>query len=301
MFFKNIHIYYFEDSFKMDGSQLDEALQKRKARSCGVMEQACEGWTEPLGLDGHTLVHETDGKLMFCLRREDKILPASIVRERMDEKVFQIEQEQGRPVSRKEKMDIKDSILQELLPKAFVKASHTFAYIDPKNNWLLINAASAKKAEELIMLLRKTLGTLNVVLPQSTMSPEIVMTQWLVNHQNMPNGFDIEDEVELRSEGEKTSVIRCKHVDISSEEIQAHVNAGKRVHRLAMSWQDRLSFVLHHDLSVHRIRYNTELIDGFDAGGDEIAQFDADFSIMSAELAEFIPSLLDSMSVEPKA
>jgi len=296
MFFKNIHFYHFEESFKMTGSQLHEVLQKRKARSCGQMELACEGWTEPLGLDGRSLVHKTDGKLMFCLRREDKVLPASLIRERMDENVFQIQQEQGRPVGRKEKMDIKDHLIQELLPKALVRASHTFAYIDPKNSWLIINAASAKRAEELIMLLRKSLGTLNVVLPQTSMSPEAVMTQWLVNHDDMPNGFDIEDEVELRLVGEQASVIRCKHVDLSSQEIQAHVSAGKRVHRLAMNWQDRISFILHDDLSVRRLHFNTELIEEIDAGGDEIAQFDADFSMMAAEFEEFIPALLESLN-----
>ncbi|MDX8391118.1 MAG: recombination-associated protein RdgC [Mariprofundaceae bacterium] len=298
MFFKNIHFYHFEDSFKMTGNQLHEALTNHKARSCGQMELACEGWIEPLGLEGHTLVHEVDGKLMFCLRREDKVLPASLIRERMDEKAFQIEQEQGRPVGRKEKMDIKDHLLQELLPKALVRASHTFAYIDPKNSWLIINAISAKRAEELIMLLRKSLGTLNVVLPQTTSSPEAMMTQWMANHENIPNDLDIEDEVELRLIGEQSSVIRCKHVDLSSQEIQAHVSAGKRVYRLAMNWQGRISFILHDDLSLHRIRFDNELIEDFDAGGDEVAQFDADFSIMAAEFEEFIPLLLKSISPE---
>jgi len=296
MYFKNIYFYKFEDSFNKTSEQLNEALEKRKARSCGAMESACEGWSEPLGLDGQSLVHETGGKLMFCLRREDKILPASLVRERMDAKVFQIEQEQGRPVARKEKMDIKDFIVQELLPRAFVKTSQTFAYIDPENSWLIVNASGAKKAEELVALLRKTLGTLNVVLPQTAISPEVMMTQWLISKEPIFGGLEIEDEVELRSSGEYESIIRCKHVDLSSEEVQAHIGTGKRVHRLAMNWQDRISFVLHDNLSIHRLHYNTELIEDFDAGGDDIAQFDTDFAIMSAELAEFLKTLLEALN-----
>jgi recombination associated protein RdgC len=296
MWFKNIHFYRFEDAFNKTNTQLNEALQKRKTRNCGAMETTHEGWSEPLGLDGQMLVHETNGKLMFCLRREDKVMPASLIRERVDEKVFQIEQEQGRPVGRKEKMDIKDTIIQDLLPRAFVKVSHTYAYIDPENSWLIVNASGAKKAEELITLLRKSLGTLNVVLPQTIMSPEATMTQWLIAQEPITGGFEIEDEVELRSAGEKDSVIRCKHVDLSSKEIQAHISAGKRVHRLALNWQDKISFVLHDNLSIHRLRYNTELIEGFDAAGDDIAQFDADFSIMSAELAELISTLLKPLN-----
>ncbi|OIO69239.1 MAG: recombination-associated protein RdgC [Zetaproteobacteria bacterium CG_4_9_14_3_um_filter_49_83] len=300
MFFNNIHFYRFEEPFNTTGLQLNEALQQRKARNCGAMELACEGWSEPLGLEGQALVHQTNGKFMICLRREDKILPASLVREKIVENVFQIEQEQGRPVGRKEKMDIKDTVIQELLPRAFAKTSHTYAYIDPENAWLIVNASGSKKAEELIALLRKTLGTLNVVLPQTTMSPEAMMTRWLTTQEPIAGGLEIEDEVELRSSGEVESVIRCKHVDLSSQEIQAHISTGKRVHRLALNWQDRISFMLHDDFSMHRLRYNFELIEDYDANGDGIAQFDADFAIMSAELAEFIASLLNALNPSPE-
>lgn len=295
MWFRNIHFYRFENQFKMTGSQLHEALQTRKARDCGQMETACEGWAKPLGLEGQMLVHETDGRLMICLRREDKVLPASLLRERVEEKAFAVEQEAGRPVGRKERSDIKDQVLQELLPRALVKASHTYAYIDPQNGWLIVNAASAKKCEELIMLLRKTLGTLNVVLPQTNVSPEAAMTGWLLNGESLPQGFDVEDECELRSSAELTSVIRCKHVDVESGEIRAHLAAGKQVFRLAMNWQEKLSFVMHDDLSIRRIRYDTELVEQADAGGDDRAQFDADFAIMGAELSGFIPALLAAL------
>jgi len=298
MWFKNIHFYRFEDAFNLTSKQLNEALEKRKARSCGMLELFCEGWTEPLGFDGQTYVHETDGKMMICLRREDKILPASLVRERLEESIFNVEQEQGRPVGRKEKMDMKDVIIQELLPRAFVKTSQTFAYIDPKNAWLIVNASGAKKAEELMELLRKTLGTLNVVLPQTTLSPEVIMTQWLTSKEPLFGGFEVEDEVELRSSGEFESMVRCKHVDLASKEVLAHIETGKRVFRLAMNWQDRISFVLHENLSIHRLKYNTELIEDYDANGDDLAQFDADFAIMAAELEEFIPTLLQALSAE---
>jgi len=296
MWFRNIHFYRFEEPFKMTGQQLHIALESRKARNCGQMETACEGWAMPLGLEGQMLVHENDGRLMICLRREDKVLPASLLRERVEQKAFEIEQEAGRPVGRKERSDIKDQELQELLPRALVKASHTYAYIDPKKGWLIVNASSAKKSEELILLLRKTLGTLNVVLPQTDISPEAAMTQWLSNEQSLPQGFDVEDECELRSSGELTSVIRCKHVDVESSEIRAHVSSGKRVHRMAMNWQEKLSFVLYDDLSIRRIHYDTELVEQADAGGDNIAQFDADFAIMGAELSDFIPALLATLN-----
>jgi len=295
MWFRNIQFYRFEQPFSMTAKALHAALEGRKARACGQMELACEGWAKPLGLEGQMLVHESDGRLMICLRREDKALPASLVREKVEEKSFEIEGMEGRPVGRKERSDIKEQVMQELLPRALVKASHTYAYIDVKNSWLIVNAAASKKAEELIMLLRKTLGTLNVVLPQTDVSPESAMTQWLMDDASMPQGFDVEDECELRSVGEVTSTVRCRYVDVASKEVRAHVATGKRVHKLAMNWQGKLSFVLHDDLSIRRIRYDSELIEQADVGDDQMAQFDADFAIMGAELSGLIPALLSAL------
>jgi len=298
MWFRNIQFYRFEQPFTMTGKALHAALEGSKARPCGQMEMACEGWARPLGLEGQLLVHETDGRLMICLRREDKVLPASLVREMLDAKAFEIEQQAGRPVGRKERADLREQLMQELLPRALVKASHTYAYIDPKGGWLVVNAGSSKKSEELIMLLRKSLGTLNVVLPQTKASPEAAMSEWIMDDANLPEGFALEDECELRSVGEVTSTVRCKYVDIASKEVRAHVLAGKRVHKMGMGWQGKASFVLHDDLSIRRIRYDSELVEQADAGGDEQAQFDADFSLMGSELAVLIPDLLAALDAQ---
>ena len=299
MWFKNIHIYKFEDDFKLTAEQLHAALERRKARDCGQMELACEGWSKPLGHAGEMLVHESDGALMLCLRREDKVLPASLVREQVFERALQIEAEAGRPVGRKEKNDIKDQVLQELLPRALVRSSHTYACILPQQGWLIVNAASANKAESLIEVLRKTLGTLNVVSPVTEESPESAMTRWLLNDAALPEGFALEDECELQAGEGAEGVLRCKYIDVSSAEIHAHVALGRRVKKLAMNWRDRFSFVLHEDMSVHRLKFDAAILD--EAGGasdDERSRFDADFALMVAELTGFIPELLAALNTE---
>ncbi|GAV20283.1 recombination associated protein RdgC [Mariprofundus micogutta] len=293
MWFKNIHFYKFEDEFKLDAQKLHVVLATRKSRACGQMEMAAQGWTEPLGHNGQMLVHQTDGNLMLCLRREDKVLPASLVKEQVELQVMQIEQEAGRLVGRKERSDIKDSVLQELMPRALVKTSLTYAAILPKQGWFIVNAASAKKAEELIEYLRKTLGTFNVVLPSTDDSLEAAMTEWLVNDHSLPSAFTLEDACEMRSSNENQGVIRCAHVEIASDDVRAHVRNGYRVKKLAMNWQERLSFVLNEDLSIKRMRFDSAILDeAGEAGDDEVTRFDADFAIMAAELAEFIPQLL---------
>jgi len=296
MWFKNIQFYQFEDAFKLTSQQLHEKLEGRKARACGQMEMACEGWERPLGRSGQMLVHETNGALMICLRREDKVLPASLVREQVADEVFRIEQESGRTVGRKEKGDIKDQVLQKLLPRALVRASHTYACILPEQGWLVVNASSAKKSEELVEVLRKTLGSLNVVLPATAESPQLAMTRWLMDDNAWPTGFTLEDECELQAGEGAEGVVRCKYIDVSSDEVRAHVASGRRVKKLAMNWRERLSFVLQDDLSVKRMRFDSEVVDAAgDSGDDEVSRFDADFAIMAAELIEFIPDLLAAL------
>ncbi|MDX8406089.1 MAG: recombination-associated protein RdgC [Mariprofundus sp.] len=292
MWFKNIQFYRFEEPFKLTGQQLHEQLEKHQARPCGQMEMASSGWAAPLGHGGQMLVHETDGNLMFCLRREDKVLPASYVRELVAEKVFEVEQS-GRSASRKEKNDFKEQVLTELLPRAFVRASHTFACILPASGWLVINASSAGKADEMIEVLNKTLTTLPVVMPQTEQSPEAAMTGWLMHAGSLPEDFTFGDECELHDAG-SDAVVRCRNIDVMSDQVQAHVSEGLTVTKLALNWRERISFVLAEDLSVKRMKFDTAIVDeaGDQGGDDEVARFDADFAMMSAEFSAFIPQLL---------
>lgn len=299
MWFRNIHFYRFDEPFRLTSQQLHEALESRQARACGQMELASEGWEHPLGRAGKMLVHETDRSMMICLRREEKILPASLVRELLEEQVFKVEQSAGRPVGRKEKNDLKEHVLQQLLPKALARSARIFASILPDEGWLVVDAASAGKAEAVVELLRKSLGVLPVVLPATEESPESAMTRWLLDDHALPEGFDIEDECELHAGAGAGGVIRCRNLDISSAEVRAHARAGRSVKKLAMNWRDSLSFVLHEDLSLHRLKFDEAVVGEADGmAEDEASRFDADFSIMAAQLRALIPELLAAMGTK---
>ncbi|EAU55611.1 recombination-associated protein RdgC [Mariprofundus ferrooxydans] len=295
MWFRNIQFYRFEEPFKLTGEQLHEQLSKRQSRPCGQMEMASNGWSAPLGKNGTMLVHETAGNLMFCLRREDKVLPASLVRELVDAQIFEIEQA-GRTPGRKEKGEIRDQVLAELLPRAFVRASHTFACILPASGWLVINASSARKADEVIEALNKTLTTLPVVMPSTEQSPEAAMTGWLMRAGSLPEDFTFGEECELH-DAASSAVVRCRNVDVMSDEVRAHVTEGLTATKLALNWRERISFVLSEDLSVKRMKFDTAIVDeaGDQGGDDEVARFDADFAMMAAEFSEFIPQLLTAV------
>lgn len=299
MWFKNLQLYRFTKPFEYSAEALEEALQKRASRLCGPHEEMTQGWASPLGRKSEVLVHAANGYLMICASREEKILPASVVREYVTERVEKIEETQARKVRKKERDNIRDDVMMELLPRALSRTTSTYAYIDPKEGWLVVDAASPKKAEEFTALLRKTLGSLPVVPPTSNASPHFVLTEWLAK-DNHPAEFGIEDECELRAADSEGSIIRCKRQDLGSPEIQAHLKAGKQVVKLAVNWRERISFVVDDNLAIKRLRFLDviqEQVDEVECE-DDAQRFDVDFSIMTLELSLFFKQLFDAFGGE---
>ncbi len=293
MWFRNLQIYPLTESFTLTAEELHEAFQDKAFKPCQGLDKHRIGWTSPLGKNSDQLVHGTNGKLMFCMRREDRILPASVIRDAMEEKVDEIEAREARTVGRKEKKDIKDEVIIDLLPRAFTKSSLNYAYIDVENKWVILNCATASKAEEILTLIRDTLGSFKVKPLAVSTSPSATMTDWVKN--TAPADVDVTDECELKEPVENGGVIRIRGVDLGSEEVQQHLSSGKIVSKLAFEWQDRLSCVLVEDLSIKRLKFlDLVMEEAADIEvDDEMMRFDADFSLMSLELSRFIPVLCE--------
>lgn len=302
MWFKNLALFRFTEPFQIDAAELEQKLDAMRFRPCGSHEKFSFGWTPPLGQSAQQLVHAANGFLMICANKEEKVLPAAVVNELLQERIQETETQQARRLPKKERDALKDELLFELLPRAFSFSRQTYAYIDPKGGWLIVDAASSKKAEDLASLLRKCLGSLPVTPPLTRQRPVDVMTDWL-NTGQAPKDISIENECELRSPEEDGGLIRCKRQDLSAPEIKNHLDTGKQVIKLAVSWADRLSFIVDENLAIKRLAF-LDLIQDQLAGietDDRAEQFDAEFSIMSLELANFLPRLLELFGGENKS
>jgi len=302
MWFKNLSIFRLTEEFALTPVELEEKLGQIAFRPCGQHEEATFGWTAPLGKTSQQLVHAANGFMMICVKKEEKVLPAAVVNEMLQEKILEAEDQQGRKLAKKERAAIKDELIFELLPRAFTFSNKTYAYIDPKGGWIVVDAASAKKAEDLLSLLRKCLGSLPAVPLNTVDKPVAIMTDWLINNQP-PADITIEDECELRSPEEEGGIIRCKRHDLSLPEIKNHLDTGKEVIKLAVSWADRLAFIIDENLTIKRLKFldliQEQVTDT--ETSSEAEQFDVDFSIMSLELANFLPRLLELFGGENKA
>ncbi len=282
MWFKNIRAYRLTSPFDLSPEQLEKLLAPRAFQPCAKSQALSLGWVPALGAETEALVHAVAGRLLLKLKREEKLLPSTVVKEQLEEKVALIEDEQARKVYRKERLTLKDEIIADCLPRAFTRSNATFAYIDTRAGWVFVDAASANRAEELLSLFRECVGNFPVVLPDVRQSPAACMTGWIA-HNSPPEGFVLGEDCELREPGEEGGVVRCRGVDLMSEEVETHLNAGRQVVRISLDWEERVSFVLADDLCLRRLKFADELMKENEdiPEADNAARLDADFALMS--------------------
>ncbi len=300
MWFKNLLTYRLTQDVPFEPEALEAALASKPARPCASQELTTYGFVAPFGKGADApLVHVSGDSLLIAARKEERILPSSVVNDAVKEKVEEIETEQMRKVYKKERDQIKDEIIQAFLPRAFIRRSMIFAAIAPRLGVILVNSASAKRAEDLLSTLREVMGSLPVRPATVKIAPVATMTDW-VKSQNAAEGFYVLDECELRDTAEDGGIVRCKRQDLTGEEIQLHLSTGKVVTQLALAWQDKLSFVLDDKMVIKRLKFEELLQEQAEQdGGDEAAQqFDASFQLMMMTFAEFLPVLFEALGGE---
>ena len=300
MWFRNLLVYRLTQDLPFDAQALETALAAKPARPCASQELSTYGFIAPFGKgEDAPLVHVSQDFMLIAARKEDRILPGSVVRNALKEKVEEIEAEQMRKVYKKERDQIKDEIIQAFLPRAFIRRSATFAAIAPKLGLILVNAASPKRAEDLLSTLREAIGSLPVRPLTVKVAPTATLTEW-VKTQQAAEHFTVLDECELRDTQEDGGIIRCKRQDLTSEEIQLHLSAGKQVTQLSLAWQDKLSFVLDDKTIIKRLRFEDLLQDQAeqDGGDDALGQQDASFTLMMLTFGEFLPQLFEALGGE---
>ena len=297
MWFKNLRIYRLDTAFALSAQQLTELLAKHQFAPCGSQEPLSLGWVPPR--EGGELVHEVNGQYLICMRAEKKLLPSAVVNQAAREKAREIEKQQGYKPGRKQMKEIKEQIIIDLMPRSHAVQRDTLVWIDTQNHWFVIDAAAVAKSDEVLGLFAKSVDPFPVQPLYTEQSPGAAMTSWLVDDEQLAN-FTVDQDTELRSTGDSGAAVRYVKQSADIDEVRKHVEAGKQCTRLAMTWADRISFVLTDALDIKRVAPLDILTEKQDVTAvNDDAIFDADITLMTAELAKMISDLMAVLGTEP--
>lgn len=294
--FKNLIAYRIGEGWATEAKQLAEQLAKEPFLGCAPTQPLAVGWAPPRGVEHAPLVEVVDGHWLLKLKREQRLLPSSVVNERVDELCEQIEAQTGRKPGKKAKKDLKEQAAHELLPRAFTKTSATQVWVAPAQRLLFVDAGSSSRADEVVTLLIQASPGLSLQLVQTAESPAACMAAWLMDGVT-PEGFQIERECELKGSDEQKPVVRYARHPLDIDEVRAHLTSGKMPTRLALSWNERVAFTLTEGLAIKKISFLDLAFEGRpEASGDEA--FDADLALATGELGRLIPALIEGLGGE---
>lgn len=274
--------------------QLEEALAKSPFAECGATQEKSLGWVPPRGEQHGLLAESVGGQWILRFMVESKMLPGSVLARKVKEKATRIEAETGRKPGKKESKELKEEAKLDLLPMAFTKQGSMWVWIDPEAHWLVLDTGSQSRADEVVSLLVELLPGFAVALLDTQTSPQAAMSHWL-KEQEPPVGFTVDRECELKSADESKAVVRYARHPLDIDEVRAHIEAGKLPTKLALTWDDRVSFVLSEGLQIKKIAFLDSVFEG-QAPDDQ--GFDTDVAIATGELSKLIPDLIEALDGE---
>lgn len=292
--FKNMIVYRIAPGWQAELAALEEALAKAPFQECGATQEKSSGWVPPRGEAHGLLAESVGGQWVLRFMTEAKMLPGTVLARKVKEKAAQIEQQTGRKPGKKETKELKDEAKLDLLPMAFTKQGSTWVWIDREARMLVLDTGAQGRADEIVTVLVEALPGLSVALLDTQTSAQAAMAHWL-KEQEPPAGFSIDRECELKAADESKAVVRYARHPLDIEEVQAHIQAGKLPTKLAMTWDDRVSFVLTEGLQLKKVAFLDTVFEG---QGQDDGGFDADVAIATGELSKLIPDLIEALGGE---
>jgi recombination associated protein RdgC len=298
MWFKNLQIYRLPAPWAFTPEQLEAALQPQGFVPASSNELLRQGWDSPRG--NGSLVHVVNKQMLLLLGSEKKLLPGSVINQVAKAKAAEMEEQQGFPPGKKAMRELKERVADELLPRAFSIRSNVWVWIDPVNGWLVVDAASPSKADDVIKLLLKAVDRMPLESLRVQSSPVTVMTAWL-QADEAPYGFTIDQDTELRATGESKAAVRYVKHTLEPDDIRRHIAAGKQCTRLAMTWNDRISFVLTETLAIKGVKPLDVIKEGETVTYSDDERFDNDMVLMTGELSKLLKDVVEALGGEAKA
>lgn len=265
MWYKNAIIYLLPDGWQLEAG-FAEKLEQAAFTPCMDFDWFSEGFAPPTPFSSD-FVFTAQNSNRVCLKHEEKVLPSATVRDLVNGKVAKIQEAEARNVWWEEKQQLKEQIVDDLLPRALTQSRRTEAIFDTERGYLLVNEASDKRAEQMLIKLREALGGLKVAMPYTRESPSSLMTEWLLQG-HAEGDFELGYNVLLQGVGDVVPKVKISKKDLTHPEVIQHAKNGMKVVELELEWREQISFTLTQNFALKRIRFLDVLQEEAEQGDD---------------------------------
>jgi DNA recombination-dependent growth factor C len=289
---RNLQIYRLPCNYSLTAEALIEAITAQAFAPCTSHQAMSQGWVPPR--ENGPLVHVVNGQMILRLQTQTKVLPGAVINAEVKKRAAVMEKAQNFAPGKKALKELKENVTDELMAKAFPKDSQTWVWIDRKNGWLVVDAASASKADDVIKLLLKAVDRMPLESLRVQRSPVAAMTDWL-NTDEAPAGFTLDTDATLRATGESKASITYKRHTLETDEMQRHIAAGKQCVRLAMTWESKISFVLTESLAIKSVKLLDVMTESDVSPRNEDERFDNNAMLITGELAKLMAELVEEL------
>lgn len=285
MFFRNLTFFRFPTSLAKAFAELDARLEDCRLKPVGPSELMSRGFVSPFGRDEPAMSHRVFDAIWITLGGEDRLLPSSVVNDELGKRLAAMEEKEGRKLGGRARKRVKEDLVMELLPRAFVRPVRTNATVDLEHGFIAVDTSSRKSAENVVSELRHALGSFPALPVNAEVSARAILTGW-ISGEPLPDGLVLGDECELKDPIDGGAVVKCQRQELLCDEIRKHLESGKQVTRLALVLDDHVSFVLGEDLVVRKLKFLDGAVDQLEntEREDIRAELDARYALMSGEL-----------------
>lgn len=301
MFFRNLIFFRFPSALgdKIHfNTDLEQMLAECALKPVGTLEVMSRGFVSPFGRGGETLTHQVGMCLWITVGGEERILPAAVIDEELGKRLAAVEEREGRKLGGRARKRLKEDVIHDLLPKALVRPSRVNAYLDLDRGFIAVDTSSRKRAEQVVTEVRHALGSFPALPLNAELSPRALMTGWIAG-EPLPAGFGLGDECVLKDPVDGGAVVRCTHQELLGDEIKQHLESGKQASRLALAFEDHVSFVIGEDLVLRKVKLLDGALDTFEATERDSlnAELDARFALFSGEVGRLFDALAAALQL----
>lgn len=232
---------------------LAEVLEDHVAQDPSKLQIQSSGFVPVSEGSLDELVVSIHGFQFMRYESRERVVPAAVIKAELNKRIKSYKSRVGHIPGRREKLRLKDEVLMDLLPQAFIKPSSGLICVDEARKLLYVCASSPAAADLVTKHIRVAIRELNLhTITDAESGIARVLTIWMSNAP--PDKYIVRDHVKIKAE--RGASVTVNNADLESEGVQTMIRDELyEVSEIALSYGETLRFVLTSSMRMKRIAF----------------------------------------------